>query len=157
MSALDKPSCVHEWKYRLVYVKKVNGEWTTPIWKRQGPNKTSNKPRATPRKKEMATINYFHLIDSVHPQSRKTIKVPANWLPWRVLFSYGCFLWATELSSAIYHGKLIVTLLIWSTFLFANLTYLMFACCIRNNRHIAQYEGQANKERDEEPWWFDAT
>ena len=78
LSALDKPTSIHGWKYRFVFVKKKYGDWTIPIWNKRGPNKTWNKPRTTPNKREMATIDYFQVVDSVHPRSRKSIKVPGN-------------------------------------------------------------------------------
>jgi len=31
LSALNKPSSIHGWKYWLVFVKKENGDWTIPI------------------------------------------------------------------------------------------------------------------------------
>jgi len=56
----------------------------------------------------MATINYFRVVDSVHPRSGKSIKGPSNWLPRRVLFNYECFLCAAGLYSAMPRGNLIV-------------------------------------------------
>jgi len=108
LSALDKPSSIHGWKYRFVCVKKENGDWTIPIWNKWGPNKTWNKPRSTPNETEMATIDYFRVVDSVHPRSGKSVKVPSNWLPHQVLFDYECFLCAVGLCSAMPRGNLII-------------------------------------------------
>jgi len=56
----------------------------------------------------MVTINYFRVVDSVHPHYWKSIKVPSNWLPDRVLFDYECFLCVARLCSAIPLSNLII-------------------------------------------------
>lgn len=116
MCALDKPSFIHGWKYKFVYVKRMNRDRIIPICRRWGLNKTWNMPRTTLREKKMATMNYFRRIDSIHPWSGKAIKVSTNWLPRRVLFSYRCYLCAIWHNSAIRYGKFIIVLLIWSVF-----------------------------------------
>ena len=108
LSALDKPTSIHGWKYRFVYVKKENGEWSIPVWNKRGPNSSWNKPHTTPNDKELATVDYFRVVDSVHPCSGKSIKVPSNWLPRRILFEYECFLCAAGLCSAMPRGNLII-------------------------------------------------
>jgi len=73
-----------------------------------GLNKTWNKPFTTPNEKQMTTINYFRVVDFIHPRSRKSTKVPSNWLPCRILCDYECFLCAAGLCSAIPRGNLII-------------------------------------------------
>jgi len=107
LSALDKPTSIHGWKYRFVFVKKESGEWSIPTWNRRGPKKTWNKPRTTPSEREIAT--YFRVVDSVHPRSGKSVKGPGNWLPRRVLFNYECFSCAAGLCSAMPRGNPTVT------------------------------------------------
>jgi len=38
--SVDKPSSIHGWTYRFIYVKKVTGDWTIPTCNKCGPNKT---------------------------------------------------------------------------------------------------------------------
>jgi len=128
LSAVDKPTSIHGWKYRFVFVKKEHGDWTIPIWNKRGPNKTWNKPRTTPNEREMATIDYFRVVDSIHPRSGKSIKVPGNWLPRLVLFDYKCFLCATGLCSAMPRGNLIAAPIF--TFVLLTSAYLLcFTLC----------------------------
>jgi len=107
LSVLDKPSSIHGWKYRFVFVKKENGDWTIPIWNKWGPNKTWNKPRTTLNESEMATINHFTVVDSIHPRSGKSVKVLSNWLPRRILFDCKSFLCAVGLCLTMLRGNLI--------------------------------------------------
>jgi len=108
LSTLDKPTSIHGLKYRFVYVKKQNGEWAIPIWNKRGPNSSWNKPHTTPNEKELDTIDHFRIVDSIHPRSGKSIKVPSSWLPRRILFEYECFLCAPGLCCAMPRSNLIV-------------------------------------------------
>ena len=67
LSALEKLSFVHRWKYKFVYVKKMTEDKTIPAFNAHGSNKTLNKPCTTPSKKEVTTINYFWVINFVYP------------------------------------------------------------------------------------------
>jgi len=77
----------------------------------------------------MATIDYFRLVDSVHPpRSGKSMKGPGNWLPHRVLFDYKCFLCAMELCSAVPRGNLVAAPIF--TFVLLTSAYLLrFTLC----------------------------
>jgi len=124
LSAFDKPTSIHGWKYQFVFVKKEHEDWTIPIWNKRGPNRTWNKPRTTPNEREMATIYYFRVVDFIHPRSKKLIKVPINWLPPRVLFDYECSLCETGLCSAMPPCNLIAA----PIFTFALLTSAYLLC-----------------------------
>lgn len=126
LPARDKPSFVHRWKYKFVYIKKVNGDWTILIWNKRGLNKTSNKPGTTPGEKEMVTISYFCLIHYVHPRLVKIMNVPGNWLPHQKLFDFDCFLGAAGFYLAILYGNLIIAYSFYLHSFFGNLTNLDF-------------------------------
>jgi len=129
LSAIDKPSSIHGWKYQFVFVKKENRDWTILIWNKQGPNKTWNKSCTTPNEREMPTINYFRVVNSVYPRCGRSVKVPNNWLPRRILFDYECFLCVAGLCSAIPPGSLITAHAFNLTF-FA-FTLLILFCCMQ--------------------------
>jgi len=86
----------------------MTGDWTISIWNKRGPNKTWSKPHATPSEKEITMINYFRVVDYIHPNSRRPIKVLSNWLPQRAVFNYDCFLYAAGFCLVIPCGNLII-------------------------------------------------
>ena len=81
----------------------------------------------TTNEREVATINYFRVVDSVDPCSGKSVKVPRNWLPHQILFDCGCFLGATGLCSAIPRGNLIAAYAFDLAF-FAFTPLILFCC-----------------------------
>jgi len=42
-------------------------DYDIPVWNERGPNKCRSKPCVTLGEKKIATINYFWLINSIHP------------------------------------------------------------------------------------------
>ena len=124
---LNKRSSIHRWKYWFVLCTKENGDLSISTWNKRRPNKTWNKVGMTLNEKEMTTINYFRVIDSVHPRSGKSIKVPSNWLPRWILFDYECFLCAIVLCSAIPHSNLI-TAHTFDLLFFALSPLILFQC-----------------------------
>ena len=100
-----------------------------------------------PNEREMATINYFRVVDSFHPHSGKSIKVTSNWLPRRILFDYKCFLCAAELCSAMPRGNFIAAPTFSSMFFGLHLTCLALFCAGEAIDTLLAMKGNSPKRR----------